>query len=77
VSAPAGSAAAGRLWDLGRKLGVPASLRELGFRPEAVDPVAEQVVAGTPANPRPVEIDGIRELLRAAWDGQRPAAGGG
>ena len=69
------SDAGGRLWDLGRRLGTPASLPELGFPPSEVDSVAELVVAGAPVNPRPVDRDGIRALLRAACAGDRPDSG--
>jgi maleylacetate reductase len=77
VAAALGSPdAAGGLWDLGRRLGTPASLAALGFPPSSVDQAAELVVAGAPINPRPVDRDGIRALLRAACAGERPAGGG-
>lgn len=73
VAAALGCAEAARgIWDLGRRLGVPASLAELGFPADQLDEVAEQVVAGAPANPRPVERDGIRALLAAAYRGDKP-----
>jgi maleylacetate reductase len=51
---------------LGRSLGVPASLTELGFDPARIDDVARAVVAARPNSPRPVDIDGVREVMRAA-----------
>jgi maleylacetate reductase len=65
--------AAGGLWDLGRRLGAPASLAELGLPYERMDRAVERVVAARPANPRPVDAAGVRTLLRAAWAGERPA----
>jgi maleylacetate reductase len=66
--------APGGLWDLARAIGAPTSLTELGFSIEQVDEAAALVVAAPPANPRPVDLAGIRELLRAACAGTRPAS---
>jgi alcohol dehydrogenase class IV len=60
------------LWDLGRRLGAPASLAELGFRADQVDEAARLVAAGGLANPRPVTAGGVRAVLMAALDGGRP-----
>jgi maleylacetate reductase len=65
---------AGALWDLAHAIGAPTSLAEIGFDPAHIDEATALVVAAAPANPRPVEPAGIRELLVAAYDGKRPTA---
>jgi maleylacetate reductase len=64
--------APGGLWDLAHAVGAPTSLEPLGFSPEHVDEAAALVAAAPPVNPRPVDRDGIRELLHAALAGSRP-----
>lgn len=65
--------AAGGLWDLATRIGAPTSLRALGFDPAGIDPVAAEVVAARPTNPRTPDDAGIRALLAAAVDGHRPS----
>jgi maleylacetate reductase len=62
----------GGLWDLGRRLGIPASLTALGFDPDQAGQAAGLVAQAAPANPRPVDRDGIQQLLLAACAGTRP-----
>ena len=64
---------AGALWDLAATIGAPTSLAAVGFRREAAGEVAEIVAAAAPENPRPIDREGIRALLLAAYDGTRPA----
>lgn len=65
--------AAGLLYDLERDIGAPTSLREVGLPQQALDDVADQVATDFYySNPRPIERDGIRELLDNAWHGRRP-----
>lgn len=66
------SAGAG-VWQLARSIGTP-SLKEAGFEPGMVEKATEIVVAAQPTNPRPVDPDGTRALLMAAYDGSRPGA---
>jgi alcohol dehydrogenase class IV len=61
------------LHDLGRRLGVPSGLRELGMREADVDAVFGDVLALVPDdNPRAVDRAGLRVLLHAAWAGTDP-----
>ncbi|MBO2465244.1 maleylacetate reductase [Actinomadura violacea] len=56
--------------DLGRGLGVPAGLRELGLREDGIETVLDEILAVAPAdNPRPITRSGLRTLLHAAWAG--------
>jgi maleylacetate reductase len=64
--------APGGLWDLAHAVGAPTSLAPLGFRAEHVDEAAALVAAAPPTNPRPVDREGVRELLHAARAGSRP-----
>jgi alcohol dehydrogenase class IV len=66
--------AARSLHDLGRRLGVPPGLRELGLREADVDAVLDDILTLVPEdNPRTVDRAGLRALLRAAWAGTAPA----
>ena len=58
---------------LGRAIGLPASLAELGIAPEGIREMAEQA-AGirrlTDNNPRDLDATGCEAILRAAWHGE-------
>jgi len=64
--------AAGGLWDLAGRIGAPTSLASIGFPTSASVAVANAVAAAPPPNPRPVDEDGVLELLGAALAGERP-----
>ena len=64
--------AATAVWELARDIGAPTSLGSIGFDASSIDEAAAIVVAGSPTNPRPVELDGVRSLLGAAYEGARP-----
>lgn len=63
---------AGALWDLGRRVGAPRSLAELGLSHDDALAAAELLAAHPMDNPRPVDADGARELVLAAHAGSRP-----
>ena len=69
----ASDAAAG-IWDLARDIGAPTSLTEVGLDMPDVDDVAALVVEARPVNPRPVDVDGVRQLLLNACAGERPGS---
>jgi alcohol dehydrogenase class IV len=56
--------------DLLDRLGVERALKNLGMREEDVDRVAVLATENPYSNPRVVEKDGLRELLRRAWNGE-------
>lgn len=62
------------LWDLGVRLGAPASLKAIGMTEDAVDKAADLAVQNKYPNPRPVTRNGVRDLLHAAWRGEGPEA---
>jgi maleylacetate reductase len=49
------------------------ALREFGMSPTRIDAAVEAALANPYWNPRPLEREPLRELLRAACDGTRPA----
>ncbi|SAK57066.1 iron-containing alcohol dehydrogenase [Caballeronia temeraria] len=57
---------------LGRSLGVPRSLRELGMPHDGLDRVADLIVEKPYPNPRPIERVAIRALLERAFAGAEP-----
>ena len=63
-----------RLFDLVRDGGAPVSLRALGLRQDALERATELALLNPYWNPRPLERNGIRELLDAAWHGRRPGS---
>ena len=64
---------AGSLYDLECKINAPTALRDVGVPEDALDNVADQVATDSYySNPRPIEREGIRELLENAWHGNRP-----
>ena len=54
-------------------LSMARNLVAAGFDPALIDEVTAQLLANPPANPHPIEADGVRELLAAASAGQIPA----
>lgn len=64
--------APGGLFDLIKELGGPLSLKELGMREEQIDHVVGQLLARPYWNPRSLEMDALRYLLRNAFEGNRP-----
>jgi maleylacetate reductase len=55
-----------------RRLRVPTSLREIGLREDQLDDAAERVLEQVPSHPVALDRDGVRALLRAAFEGVVP-----
>jgi alcohol dehydrogenase class IV len=60
------------LFDLGARLGVPLSLREIGMPADGLDRAARLATASPYANPRSVDQASVRELLERAFNGMPP-----
>ncbi|WP_031357997.1 maleylacetate reductase [Caballeronia sordidicola] len=60
------------LYELGRKLAVPASLAELGVSESDLDRVAEFAMRSPYFNPRPLSLQSVRTLLQMAFEGDTP-----
>ena len=64
--------AAHALYDLAVRIGARVALADLGMPYDGLDRAA-QIATETPyANPRPVEYQGVRQLLEHAYHGTRP-----
>jgi maleylacetate reductase len=61
------------LYQLGGKLGAKRSLRELGMPEIGIEKAALQAAQNPYWNPRKLELEPIRELIRRAWAGDPPA----
>ena len=64
--------AAQGLYDLEMQLGTPRALREIGMPEPGIEEAVNLAVQNPYYNPRPVTREGIAELLRAAFRGERP-----
>lgn len=60
------------LFELGRAVKAPSSLREMGMPESGIDQAANQAVENPYWNPRPIEREAIRALIACAWHGERP-----
>ncbi len=73
VAAALGAASAWTgLAALRQRLGVTATLRDLGLGPAELDRAADEAVARAYPNPRPVTREGVRAILEAAASGTAP-----
>ncbi len=64
--------AAGSLFDLLSKVGAPTTLEAIGMKEEDLDKAAEIALSKPYYNPREVTLEGVRELLQNAYEGNRP-----
>lgn len=62
------------LWELAQRVQAPMSLKELGLPESAIEKATEIALKNPYWNPRPLEADGLRALLRRAWAGEPPQA---
>jgi len=62
--------AAQGLYDLEVRIGSPTSLKQLGMPDDQLDRAAKLITEDPYYNPRPVEYDGIRQLLENAYRGK-------
>jgi len=65
------SAAQG-LFDLAVRIGAPVALKDIGMPADGLERAAELATQNPYANPRPVEYEGVLQLLRNAYGGKRP-----
>jgi len=59
------------LHDLSGRIGAPRSLAELGMPKDGINRAAELATANPYWNPRPIEYEGIRRVIAAAWSGEQ------
>jgi maleylacetate reductase len=65
--------AAQGLFDLAVRIGAPVALKDIGMPADGLERAAQLATQNPYANPRPVEYAGVLELLKAAYEGGRPA----
>lgn len=61
------------LWDFAKQIGAPLRLSDLGLTLADLDRAADIAVLNPYSNPRAFDRTDIRNLLQAAYDGQRPS----
>lgn len=66
------SDAAAGLYDLAVSLGAPTQLKQIGLREQDLAQAVEIACSSPYWNPRPIEADGIKQLLANAFIGRRP-----
>jgi maleylacetate reductase len=64
--------AARGLFDLNLSIGAWVALKDIGMPESGIDHAVELATKNPYYNPAPVRADGIRQLLRNAWEGTRP-----
>ena len=60
------------IYDLGRRVGAPAALKDIGMPEEGLDRAARLATENVAFNPRPVDFISVRKLLEEAYEGKRP-----
>ena len=61
------------LQQLGRTMGAPASLRELGLAEVDIEGTVEKTLSAPYWNPRTLEREALHDALRRAWAGEAPS----
>jgi maleylacetate reductase len=67
------SDAAQGIFDLEKKLGLPMRLADIGMKEADIERAARIATEAPYPNPRKVEFEPVRSLLRDAFEGRRPA----
>ena len=67
------SNAATGLYDLAKSLRIPLALKDIGMPADGIERVVELALKDPYWNPRPLEKEGIRALIKRAYEGARPA----
>lgn len=66
--------AAAGLFDLASGLGASMALKSMGMPADGVEAAVDQAMSNAYWNPRPLEKDGLQQLLVRAYEGERPQA---
>jgi maleylacetate reductase len=64
--------AAQALFDLNMAIGARVALKDLGMPESGIDQAVALATKSPYYNPAPVTPDGVRRLLRKAWEGASP-----
>ncbi|CAM5372682.1 maleylacetate reductase [Eoetvoesiella caeni] len=60
------------LWTLARRIKAPQALRAIGLPEAGIEQATELAMKNPYWNPRPLDKEGIRALIRRAWAGEAP-----
>jgi maleylacetate reductase len=60
------------IFDLARKVAAPRGLKEIGMPEAGIDQATDLALSNPYWNPRPLERQGIRNLIARAWAGKAP-----
>ena len=63
------------IYELSKKVGAPRALKDIGMPERGIEEAVELALANPYRNPRPLERDGIRDLIARAWAGEPPRTG--
>lgn len=63
------------IFDLAGRVGAARALKDLGMPESGIDKATDLALANPYWNPRPLEREGIRKLIRRAWAGEEPRVG--
>jgi maleylacetate reductase len=72
ASTDARNDAPGALFDLAASIGGPTALKDIGMPADGLDQAAKLALESAYYNPRPLDYDGVRQLLENAYRGTRP-----
>jgi len=64
--------APGAVWDLERRLGIPAGLKDIGMKETGLERAARIATESPYPNPRKAEYAAVLQLLQNAFEGKRP-----
>jgi maleylacetate reductase len=60
------------IFELAGRLGAKQALRDIGMPADGIERAVEMTMAAPYWNPRPLDEDGLRDLLARAWNGAPP-----
>ena len=60
------------IFELGRRIGAPVSLRDIGMPQDGLNQAVDIAMAQPCWNPRPLDREGVYALLEDAWHGRPP-----
>lgn len=65
---------AGALFDLAASIGAPTALSRIGMSEDGIDAAVDRIVEEAAANVRPPDREGIGQMVRSAYRGDRPGS---
>jgi maleylacetate reductase len=66
--------AASALFHLNRRIGAPSALQDIGLQASQLDEAVALVLEQAPQSPRPIDENGVRQIIEGAFWGSQPIA---